>query len=203
MKLYGSMTSPFVRAVRIAAIELGLDREIDFTPTVVRPTQPNRGYGDAVNPLRRVPALETKTGDIIIDSRVIIEFLNERAHGAIIPPAGPSRIDALNRHAVASGATEGLVLAMYERRLRPEERRWSAWDADQIDKAKAAFDWADARKDDFTRAFDIGAIGLVCLIGYAGFRFPEIDWLNGRSGLAAFNAAARDRRSVEATVPME
>lgn len=203
MKLYGSLTSPFVRAVRIAAIELGQDKEIEFVSTVVRPTQPNRDYGDAVNPLRRVPALETGEGHIIIDSRVIIEFLNERAKGAIIPSTAPLRLDALSRHAVAAGATESLVLAMYERRLRPEERHWSAWDADQVDKAQAAFDWTEARCAAFARAFDIGAIGLVCLLGYAAFRFPEVDWLKGRPNLAAYHGASMQRPSVATTAPTE
>jgi len=45
MKLYGSLTSPFVRTCRIAAIELGLERDVVLTPTVVRPTQPNRDFG--------------------------------------------------------------------------------------------------------------------------------------------------------------
>ena len=76
MKLYGSLTSPFVRAVRIAAIELGLDAEIEFAPTVVRPTQPNRNYGAEVNPFRRVPALEMNDGAVIIDSKVIIDYFD-------------------------------------------------------------------------------------------------------------------------------
>lgn len=61
MKLYGSLTSPFVRTVRIAAIELGLGAQVELAPTVVRPTEPNRAYGDRINPLRRVPALETES----------------------------------------------------------------------------------------------------------------------------------------------
>ena len=37
MKLYGSFTSPFVRTVRMAAIELGLFDDIEFVETVVVP----------------------------------------------------------------------------------------------------------------------------------------------------------------------
>lgn len=201
MKLYGSLTSPFVRAVRIAAIELGLDGEIDFAPTVVKPTDPNRDFGAAVNPLRRVPALETGGGEIFIDSRVIAEFLNKAGKGDIVPKGAAARIACFNRHAVFSGATESLVSAMYEQRVRPEQLRWPEWRADMIDKAHAALDWAEARIGDMPKEFDLGNIALVCLIGYAQLRFPEIDWLASRPRLAKFWTKAQRRKSVSATTP--
>lgn len=201
MKLYGSVTSPFVRTVRIAAIELGMDGEIELVPTLVRPTQPNRDFATTVNPLRRVPALETDTGDVFIDSRVIVEFLNKAAKGHVVPRGAAARIACFNRHAVFSGATEALVSAMYETRLRPEERRWPEWAEDQIDKAQSVFDWAEARAEDVTAEFDLAAIALACLIGYARFRFASIDWLSRRPLLAAFATAASQRKSVESTVP--
>lgn len=203
MKLYGSLTSPFVRTVRIAAIELGLDGEVELTMTVVRPTQPNRDYGVAVNPLRRVPALETDDGDVIIDSRVIVEFLNNRANGLLIPREFDARISCFNRHAIVSGATEALVSAMYETKLRPEERRWKDWAEDQIDKAEAAFVWAESNIDDFSAAFDLSAIALVALIDYAGFRFSHIPWLKRLPSVAAFAAEANRRPSVRDTAPRE
>lgn len=203
MRLYGSLTSPFVRTVRIAAIELGLDSQMEFAPTVVRPTQPNRAYGAAVNPLRRVPALETEAGDVFIDSRVIVEFLNKAAKGSLVPKGASARIACFNRHAVVAGATEALVSAMYELRLRPEERRWPEWASDQIDKAGAALDWAEAHHADLTADFDLAAIALIALIGYAQFRFSFADWLDGRPNLAAFSAAAGLRASVAATVSAE
>src|SRR3990167_829468 len=199
MKLYGSLTSPFVRAVRIAAIELGLEKEIDFAPTVVKPTDPNRDFGAAINPLRRVPALETDDGQIFIDSRVIVEFLNKAAKGDIVPKGAAARIACFNSHAVFSGATEALVSAMYELRVRPEKLRWPEWRADMIDKAHAALDWAEARIGDMPKGFDLGKIALVCLIGYAQLRFPEIDWLAPRAGPAQFWAKAQKRKSVSAT----
>lgn len=201
MKLYGSLTSPFVRAVRIAAIELGIESQIEFAPTVVKPTEPNRGFGAAVNPLRRVPALETDNGDVFIDSRVIVEFLNKAAKGSIVPKGAAARIACFNRHAVFSGATEALVSAMYESRVRPERLRWPDWRADMIDKAHAALDWAESRFEDMPDDFDLGAIALVCLIGYAQLRFPDIDWLASRPKLKAYWDDAQARSSVNETVP--
>lgn len=201
MKLYGSLTSPFVRAVRIAAIELGIEKEIEFAPTIVKPTEPNREFGAAVNPLRRVPALETDSGDVFIDSRVIVEFLNKAAKGSVVPKGAAARIACFNRHAVFSGAAEALVSAMYEARVRPEELRWPEWGADMIDKTHAALDWAESRLGEMPKDFDLGAIALVCLIGYAQLRFPEIDWLAARPKLARWQAKAQKRKSVKATTP--
>ncbi len=201
MKLYGSLTSPFVRAVRIAAIELGRGEEIVFMPTIVKPAEPNRDFGGRVNPIRRVPAIETDDGEIIVDSRVIIEFLNLTSNGEIIPSDASARINALNRHAVTAGAAEGLVAAMYESRIRPEGTRWPAQRDDLVDKAQAALDWSEDKARDFDRAFDIGTIGLVCLIGYGALRFPEVDWLRGRSQVKALYDRAMERRSVFETVP--
>lgn len=203
MKLYGSLTSPFVRSVRIAAIELGVGDRLALTPVSVRPTQPNRDYGSGVNPLRRIPALETDDGAVIIDSRVIIEYLNGLAGGTMIPPDAGARISCLNRHAVVSGATEALVSAMYEMKLRPEERRWKDWAEDQIDKAEAAFAWSEAHSAEFNAAFDLGAIALVSLVDYAAFRFGHIPWLRKLPAVVAFAADAAKRASVRDTAPRE
>ncbi len=203
MKLYGSTTSPFVRAARIAAIETDLDQRIEFVPTVVKPTERNTDYGAQVNPLRRVPALETDDGRVIIDSRVVVEHLNELAGADIIPPAGPSRIDCLNRYAVVSGAMEALVLCMYETRLRPAEKRWPEWLDDQMNKTHTALEWADARVSSFSADFDLGAIGLVCLLDYAAFRFGEVDWLGARPGLRRYLDDVGARPSVSETAPNE
>ena len=200
MELYGSLTSPFVRACRIAAIELDL-RDVKLVPTTVKPTEPNRAFGDAINPLRRVPAFDTGSGEILADSRVIIDWMNTFARGQIIPTDASARIAALNRLAIVSGATEALVLAMYENALRPEAKRWPEWTDDQIDKATSALDWIEARIGDYGNAFDIAAIGLVCLVGYAQFRFGHIYWLEGRPGLAAFIRETSVRASVATTAP--
>lgn len=202
MQLYGSLTSPFVRACRIAAIELGLDDVLELVPTIVRPTEPNVAYGKTINPLRRVPALQSEDEDIIVDSRVIIEYMNERAAGAIIPREPIDRIRSLNRHAICAGATEALVSAVYENRLRPEEKRWTAWADDQVFKAQAALDWCEARVNDFS-SFDIGSIALVCLLGYATFRFPQMDWLHDRRNLKAYLESVSSRKSVVDTAPKE
>ncbi len=203
MILYGSLTSPFVRACRIAALEVGI--ELDFEATVVKPTEPNRDFGASVNPLRRVPALTTDDGVALVDSRVILEHFNSigvaRGANALIPTDGAKRLACLNRHAVVTGAIEGLVSAMYETKFRPEAYRWPDWAADQIDKAQSSLDWVETNAAAFEDDFDIAAIGLVCLLGYVAFRFPDTEFMANRPRLSALHKAYSERPSVRETAP--
>src|SRR4051794_8500775 len=91
MKLTFSPASPFARKVRIAAIETGLIDRIELVPTSVVPGQPNDEYSN-LYPLKKLPALITDNGDIIVDSYVIVEYLDELAGGGkLIPTSGPTR----------------------------------------------------------------------------------------------------------------
>jgi glutathione S-transferase len=79
MKLMYAPQSPFARKVRVAAIELGLGDRIELEYAEVVPGRRNAGYGDAVNPLRKVPALITDDGAVLVDSTVICEYLDALA----------------------------------------------------------------------------------------------------------------------------
>src|ERR1700740_2436507 len=81
MKLTFSPASPFARKVRIAAIELGLIDKIELVPASVAPGTPNDDY-QRITPLKKLPVLILGNGDVILDSYVIVEYLNEAAGGA-------------------------------------------------------------------------------------------------------------------------
>ena len=103
MKLTFSPASPFARKVRIAAIELGLIDKIEFVPTAVAPGQPNDEYSQ-INPLKKLPALILDNGDVIINSYVIVEYLDELAGGGkLIPASGPDTVEGQERSFAAAG----------------------------------------------------------------------------------------------------
>ena len=77
--LYGSNISPYVRKVPIQALEGGYWDQIDFFEMATAPTNPNM---DNVNPLKKVPALETDDGQVLFDSRVVCEYLDQALGGA-------------------------------------------------------------------------------------------------------------------------
>src|SRR5262245_66676129 len=86
MKLTFSPASPFARKVRIAAIETGLIDKIELTPATVAPAQPNEEYSK-ITPLKKLPVLILDNGDVILDSYVIVEYLDELAGGGKLIPA--------------------------------------------------------------------------------------------------------------------
>ena len=87
MKLTFSPASPFARKVRIAAIELGVIDKIEFIPSTVAPGTANEEYSK-ITPLKKLPVLITNDGDVILDSYVIVEYLNETVGGSLIPGYG-------------------------------------------------------------------------------------------------------------------
>src|SRR5260370_36189859 len=103
MKLTFSPASPFARKVRIAAIELGLIDKIEFVPTTVVPGQPNDEYSK-INPVKKLPALILDNGEVIVDSYVIVEYLDELAGGGkLIPTSGAARWNITSNHYLLTG----------------------------------------------------------------------------------------------------
>src|SRR5580692_12690863 len=177
MKLAYSPTSPFARKVRIAAIELGLIDRIEFAPVTVVPGQPNEQYSHDINPVKKLPALILDNGEVIIDSYVIVEYLDELAGGGkLIPAAGPARWKVKSDHSLLQGMLDSMLLCRYENITRPEALRWKAWSDDHWNRAWSGMARFEARDDVLNGPFTIAQIGLVCVLGYADFRFADCGW---------------------------
>ena len=119
MKLTFSPASPFARKVRIAAIETGLIDKIEFVPTTVAPGQANDEYSKH-HPLKKLPVLILDNGDVIVDSYVIVEYLDELAGGGkLIPASGPTRWKVKSDHSLLQGMLDSMLLCRYEKMVRP------------------------------------------------------------------------------------
>ena len=135
MKLTFSPASPFARKVRIAAIELGLVDKIEFTPATVVPGQANDEYSK-IHPLKKLPVLILDNGDVIVDSYVIVEYLDELAGGGkLIPASGPLRWKVKSDHSLLQGMLDAMLLCRYENNVRPQQFRWQAWSDDHWNRA--------------------------------------------------------------------
>src|SRR5947207_9410550 len=122
MKLTFSPASPFARKVRIAAIELGLMDKIELVPATVVPGTPNDEYS-RINPVKKLPALILDNGDVILDSCVIVEYLDELAGGGkLIPASGAARWKVKSDHSLLQGMLDSMLLCRYENMVRPEAR---------------------------------------------------------------------------------
>jgi glutathione S-transferase len=201
MKLTFSPASPFARKVRIAAIELGLIDKIEFTPATVAPGTPNDEYSK-IHPLKKLPVLILDNGDVIVDSYVIVEYLDELAGGGkLIPASGPMRWKVKSEHSLLQGMLDSMLLCRYEAMVRPEALRWKAWSDDHWNRAWLGMARFDQQADLMSRPFDIGMIGLTCVLGYADFRFADCGWRKAYPKLDAFYQKMLERPSGKVSVP--
>ena len=196
MILRSSPPSPFGRKVKIAAAMLGLADQMRIVMADTNDAgDPLRGQ----NPLGKIPTLILASGQVIYDSRVILEFLDMQAGGGkILPVEASARIASLILQALADGLMDASILRIYEVRMRPAEQRSVAWLAHQsgkVERALAALEAASAPP-----IFeDVGAISLACALGYLDLRF-EGAWRAGRPKLVAWlDAFAAHVPAFEAT----
>ena len=202
MKLTYSPASPFARKVRISAIELGLIDKIELIPTKVAPGEPNDEYSHDINPLKKLPALILDNGNVVLDSYVIVEYLDDLAGGGkLIPASGPARWQVKSDHSLLQGMLDSMLLCRYESMVRPGALKWQAWSDDHWNRAWNGMARFESQADVLSRPFDIVQIGLVCVLGYADFRFPDKDWRKAYPKLAAFHEKMLERPSVTISVP--
>ena len=201
MKLTFSLASPFARKVRIAAIELGLIDKIEFVPTAVAPGQPNEQYSH-INPLKKLPALILDNGDVIINSYVIVEYLDELAGGGkLIPASGANRWKVKSDHSLLQGMLNSMLLCRYEKMVRPQGLQWQAWSDDHWNRAWTGMARFEKQADVLSRPLDIVQIALACVLGYADFRFADCGWRKAYPKLDAFHERMLSRPSVKISVP--
>ncbi len=198
MKLRSSATSPFVRKVRMTAIECGV--ELELVPTNAWAADTDL-VGD--NPLSKVPALVLDNGETLFDSPVICEYLDSLHAGhKLFPHESHERFRQLRVQALADGIMDAAVQIRVENTLRPEDKRWSGW----IDRQQAAITRAlDALEKDVGHwggVFLIGGITVVAALAYLDLR-QVCDWRAGRPHLAHWYTTTHNRRSVRETEPVE
>jgi len=205
MKLMYSQTSPYVRRVRAAAIELNLSAQLQLEPIQVAPVRENADYAERVNPLRKIPVLVLDEGaTVLVDSAVICQYLDELAGGGrLIPREGMERWRVLSQQAIAQGMTDALVLTRYETALRPEPLRWSEWITDQQDRFWSGIAWFERRAEATLPAtrIDISQLALACCLSYAEFRFAELDWSARAPRVNAWYRKIAQRPSLVRTDP--
>jgi glutathione S-transferase len=118
MFLIGQYDSPFVRRTAIALRLYGLPFE----------HRPWSTFGEAdkiapYNPLRRVPTLVLDSGEALIESTAILDYLDELVgpDKAMLPAKGPERRRQLKICALATGLADKAVSLVYERVLRKDQ----------------------------------------------------------------------------------
>ncbi|MFN0113498.1 MAG: glutathione S-transferase [Paracoccaceae bacterium] len=204
MRLFHSLTSPFVRKVMVLLIETGLAGSVTLVPAMGNPLDPGT-MPVAQNPLGKIPCLVLNDGTALYDSRVICRFLDDRAGGRLYPK-GPALWTTLTIEATADGILVAAVLARYEMHVRAETSRSPEWQDAQLAKVDRALDalegrWAAQDPAADPDAPDMGHIAVACALGYLDFRFAHRDWRAARPALVRWFAAIAARPSLAATRP--
>jgi glutathione S-transferase len=196
--LHGSGTSPFVRKVRVALIELGV-------PHVFAPAAPwsAQGQPQLLNPLKKVPVLQLSGGHVLFDSKVIVQYLDLRCAGALLPVDRSARIEVLQAEALADGVGDAAALLTQEA-WRASAARSAFWMTRQRDKIVSGI---DALEQSLTRwsATDlpncIAPIAVRSALGFVSFWQPELDWACRAPRLSALCGDLDARPAWTETVP--
>jgi glutathione S-transferase len=171
MILRSSPPSPFGRKARIAISLLGFDQDVKIEPA--DPTD----AGDSVrrqNPLGKIPVLIAEDGAAYYDSRVILDYLDDRAGGGkIVPRDSKARLAALRLQALCDGILDASILIVYEARWRPGEHHVQKWVDHQVGKVARGLAALEAAPPELgAHAMpDVGQIALACVLGYRDLRF--------------------------------
>jgi glutathione S-transferase len=200
MKLHWSPKSPYVRKVMVCAHELGVSDELELVRSVAMMRTPNAAIM-AHNPLSKIPTLVREDGSVLFDSAVICEYLNERAGGALFPPGGDVRWNALRWHAFGDGLLDALILWRNEReREVPLQVLLDAFDL----KTRTSLEMLDTEVRSLQEAqLSIGQVTLGCALGYLDYRFDTLDWRAIAPALSAWFETLRVRPSFAATEPVD
>jgi len=201
MKLYTNKASPFARKVRVLVRETALAGRVEEAETVVSPIAANETLARD-NPLVKIPALVTDSGETLFDSRVICEYLDTLHTGRkFFPASGPQRFTALRRQSLTDGILDAAVLCRYETAVRPEALRWKEWIEGQKRKIFGGLAVLEAETAAWGDEFTIGQVGAACVLGYLDFRFADWDWRGGHPQLKVWFERVSARPSVAATKP--
>ena len=202
MKLIGSLTSPYVRKVRIVMAEKKLDYQFELEDV----------WGNdailALNPLGKVPCLVLEGREAVFDSRVIVEYLDTRSPVArLIPEPNRERTEVRTWEALADGVLDAAILARLEATWpgREAQQRSGAWISRQMSRIHASLaamshmlgerSWCCASH------LTLADIGVGCTLGYLDFQFPDIAWRAAHPNLMRLHDKLVVRQSFIDTVP--
>lgn len=197
MKIYGSVTSPYVRKVRILAIEKGIKCEF-----VVADAWAADSRIPKLNPLGKVPVFERDDGKVLFDSPLICEYLDSVKTPALIPASGEPRWQALSVHALAQGMLDATVARLLEsRRAAPQKSEETI--ARQEQKIARALDYASGliagRQYLVGDRFGFADLSLAVALDYIDFRYAH-PWRDKHAALGRWLASINDRPAFRETV---
>ncbi|RFP11236.1 MULTISPECIES: glutathione S-transferase N-terminal domain-containing protein [unclassified Duganella] len=201
MKLIGSLASPYVRKVRVVLAEKKLDYQFELEDVWAADTTI-----DKLNPLGKVPSLVMEDGEVMIDSRVMVEYLDTLTPVCkLLPSNGRERADIKSWEALADGMLDAAIIVRLERLQRPPELQSEAWMARQMRKVQLGLASLSAKLGEQPYCagnhYTLADVAVGCTLGWLSFRFPDIAWRDDYPNLARLYDKLSERQSFKDTVP--
>ncbi|MES1989005.1 MAG: glutathione S-transferase N-terminal domain-containing protein [Pseudomonadota bacterium] len=179
MKLLYTINSPYARKVRIVAAEKHIEVTLEEV-VLSAPDCPVKQH----NPLGKVPVLVLPDGDSLYDSRVIVEYLDNRTPLAhLIPQDVSAKVKVRRWEALADGVCDAAVATILEQRKSAEQQD-AAFIERQMSKVTSGLkvlneDLGKAEgvgKSNWcvNGAFSLADIAVGCMLGYLKLRFGGV-----------------------------
>jgi glutathione S-transferase len=192
VQLIGMLDSPYVRRVAISLQFLGLrfeHRSISVFSAFAQFQQ--------INPVVKAPSLVCDDGEVLMDSTLILEY----AEALVIPPKSlmpadlSERQHALRLIGLALAACEKSVQIIYERNLRPAEKRHEPWVSRVTGQLLAAYGALEAelhRRPLALASQTIGQAGISTAVAwhFTQMMLPEVVIAANYPALHAFSSHA-------------
>lgn len=202
MKLFGSVTSPFVRKIRIALAEKSIAH--DFVLEDVWSPQSQIALR---NPLSKVPTLELDDGTVLFDSKVLSDTLDLLHPDIPLFPSAPAhRIAVKKWEALGDGIMEAAVAYFLEKRFHDDTRKSDDWLQRQVQKIDRGCEALDAQLANSAsgflhNGFSMGDICAGCALFYVDLRMADHPWRQRHPRLLAYAERLAQRESFYTTRP--
>ena len=137
MILIGRFISPFVRRVAATLIYQGLE----FEHRAIKAAGEGQDIVRQSNPLGRVPAVILDDNEVLSDSAVILDYVDDLVgdEKALMPRSGWERWHAMNLLGMATGAAEKSI-ALYSENNRPADKQHAPAADNSARQAKDGFE---------------------------------------------------------------
>jgi glutathione S-transferase len=198
MKIYGSLTSPYVRKARVLIIEKKLPVELVKVDPWEEGT-PITGW----NPLGKVPVLEVGPGSYLFDSNVVTQYLDNLDGKSLQPKDAAGYWQAQWWQALGNG----IIDAMVERTLETRRLPRTQWPQKMVREEQRVHRAIDAAEGAIRRGrflvggtFTLADLVMGVALQYADFRYPH-DWRVRAPKLARWQKSIAARGSFKETLP--
>ena len=200
MKLYGSLTSPYVRKARVLIMEKKLAVELVTVDPWAEGT-PITGW----NPLGKVPVLEVGPGSYLFDSNLVTHYLDHIDGKSLEPKDAAGYWQTQWWQALGNGIIDAVVERLLETRRLPRTQ-WPQKMAREEQRVHRAIDAAEGamRRGRFLvgASFTLADLVMGVALQYMDFRYPH-EWRNRAPKLARWQKGIAARGSFKETLPPE